>query len=493
MRTFGRSCIVLAATLMASCVDDDDASGPSSVVETVSVIPGAFSMIVGDTVRLTSIARGEVGNPIAGVPVVWESSSASVLTVSSTGLVTAVGAGAANITATVDGKAGIASVAVSPRFPPAAFASVTAGGAHTCGLTASGTAYCWGRDESGQLGVPAPLTLCLPEEGGFPCGLVPFLVDGGISFSQLTAGESHTCGLTSDGSAWCWGNNAHGQLGDDSFASRHAPVAVATSLKFVSIEAGIAHTCGLTSAGAAWCWGWNDSGQLGDGTTERRSTPVQVAVPAGVTFQQLAPGGGAYRDFTCGLAGSGTTYCWGSNARGQLGRGTQDFDPHPSPAPLSGNLTFTSIAAGFGNQACGLTSAGSAYCWGGNGAGELGDGSVGDSFQPVAVSGGIAFQKLAIGGNIEAGITCGLTSAGAAHCWGYNTFGSLGDGTTVSRRTPVAVTGGWQFESISVGMLHACARTVSGTLYCWGSGRTGQCGINYATMSPVPVKVSGQP
>jgi len=493
-RTFGCSCVLLAAILTASCDGDDDALGPSSVVETVAVIPGVFSMIVGDTLRLVSIARGDIGNPIAGRPIAWETSSPNVVTVSETGLVKALGAGAANINATIEGVVGTATVMVSPKFDNAAFASVTAGGAHTCAVTATGTAHCWGRDESGQLGVPPPLTICLPDEGGFPCGLVPFPVAGGLSFAQLTAGDAHTCGLTSNGSAWCWGNNAYGQLGDSSFTSRNAPVAVSTGVKFASIEAGDSHTCGLTSGGAAWCWGRNNSGQLGDGTTApSRSTPVAVVMPVGATFQQIAPGGSDSRGFTCGVTTSGTTYCWGSNARGQLGQGTRDFTRHPLPAPVSGGLAFTLLATGLGDHACGLTVAGAAYCWGGNSDGALGDGSTIDSFLPLAVSGGLSFQKLATGGNEELGLTCGLTTTAAAYCWGENGVGTVGDGSTSGRRTPVAVAGGRQFESITMGFRHVCARTTSGTVYCWGSGRIGQLGANSTSSSALPVKVAGQP
>src|SRR4030095_9819368 len=374
-------------------------------------------------------------------PIAWETSSPNVVTVSKTGLVTALGAGAANINATIEGVVGTATVTVSPKFDNAVFASITAGGAHTCAVTATGTAHCWGRDERGQLGVPPPLTICLPDEGGFPCVLVPFPVAGGLSFAQLTAGDAHTCGLTSDGSAWCWGNNDYGQLGDSSFTSRNAPVAVSTGVKFASIEAGDAHTCGLTSGGAVWCWGRNSSGQLGDGTTTSRRTPVPVAMPPGVTFKQVAPGGTDFRDFTCALAPSGTTYCWGSNARGQLGRGTQDSNPHPQAQPVSGNLVFTVIDPGLGQRACGLTVAGAAYCWGGNSDGALGDGSTTDSFLPLAVSGGLSFQKLATGGNESIGLTCGLTTTAAAYCWGENDVGTVGDGSTSVRRTPVAVAG----------------------------------------------------
>lgn len=493
-RGFGFLHLVLALLFVASC-NDDDMTNPSSIVETVAVVPGAFSLVVGDTLRLTTIARGDIGNPLVGRPVVWGTSSPSVATVSETGLVTAMAAGAVNISATIEGKVGTATVTVSPHFATATFASVTAGGAHTCGLTSSGVAYCWGRDESGQLGVPPPVTTCLNP--ALACGLVPYPVDGGLRFDRLSAGGAHTCGLTSDGSAWCWGDNAFGQLGDGSLTDRSAPVAVTTAERFARIVAGHAHTCALTSGGAAWCWGENQRGELGDGTTQRRLTPVQVAVPAGIAFQQIAPGADDFRGFTCGLASTGTAWCWGINDRGQLGRGNRDLslNPHPQPEPVSGALVFATLVAGFADHVCGLTAAGAAYCWGGGTSGQLGDGLTVDSWLPLALPGGMSFVQLVSAGQSgDFAFTCGLTSSGAAYCWGSNLYGNIGDGTTSGQRTrPVAVTGGHQFASLSGGFTHACGRTIGGVVYCWGSGRVGQLGINYSTMSGLPVKVSGQP
>jgi alpha-tubulin suppressor-like RCC1 family protein len=492
-RISGCSHLVLALLLMASC--SDDSVSPSSVVETVAVIPGVFSLLAGDTLRLTTIARGDIGNPLVGRPVVWETSSSSIATVSETGLVTGVGAGAAHITATIEGKVGTTEVTVSPRFATAAFASVTAGGAHTCALTSSGVAYCWGRGESGQLGVPPPVTTCLDPP--VACALVPFLVDGGLKFERLSAGGEHTCGLTSDGSAWCWGSNSYGQLGDGSQDSRNAPVAVATAERFTQIASGYGHTCAVTSAGAAWCWGENSRGELGDGTALRRLAPVRVAAPAGVAFKQIAPAADYFRGFTCGLATTGTAWCWGANDRGQLGRGSRDLflNPHPEPEPVSGSLVFASLVAGFGDHVCGLTAAGAAYCWGGGSDGQLGDGLRLDSWLPLALPGGMTFVQLVSAGQSGDGaFTCGLTSGGAAHCWGSNNSGMVGDGTIGGQRTrPVAVTGGHQFASLSGGWVHACGRTIGGVVYCWGSSRVGQLGINYTTTIGTPVKVMGQP
>jgi alpha-tubulin suppressor-like RCC1 family protein len=485
---------VLALLFLASC-DGEELSGPSSIVETVAVIPGVFSMVVDDTIRLTIIARGDIGNPLVGRPVVWETSSASVATVSASGLVTAVGTGAVNINATVEGKVGTATITVSPHFATEAFASVTAGGAHSCALTTNGVAYCWGRGESGQLGVPPPVTTCLSPP--LACALVPFPVAGGLKFERLSAGGAYTCGLTSDGTAWCWGSNSFGQLGDGTQTTRNAPVAVATTERFTRIAAGQAHTCALTVSGAAWCWGANTRGELGDGTTQRRTSPVQVVAPDGVAFQQIASGADDFRGFTCGLASTGTAWCWGANDRGQLGRGNRDLSlsAHPQPAPVSGSLVFATLVAGFADHVCGLTAAGAAYCWGAGSYGQLGDGLTVDSWLPLALPGGMSFvQVLPAGPSGDGGFTCGLTSSGAAYCWGSNTNATVGDGTTGGQRTrPVAVTGSHQFASLSAGMGHVCGRTVGGVVYCWGSGRAGQLGTNYTSVSAQPVKVIGQP
>ena len=105
-----------------------------------------------------------------------------------------------------------------------AFGSVFAGGAHTCALTATGAAYCWGRGESGQLGVPPPTTTCMTDAGAYPCSKIPVQTAGGLIFTKLAGGGAHTCGLTGDGSAYCWGKNDRGQLGDNSTTNRNAPV-----------------------------------------------------------------------------------------------------------------------------------------------------------------------------------------------------------------------------------------------------------------------------
>jgi alpha-tubulin suppressor-like RCC1 family protein len=159
------------------------------------------------------------------------------------------------------------------------FVSLAAGAYHICGLTTAGGAYCWGWNYFGQLGTttntgtdspnPTPTAVSLPN---------------GVTFVSIEAGVYHTCGLTSAGAAYCWGNSGNGQLGDGTTTGSSAPVAVSApeGVTFARLAAGSYHTCGVTSAGAAYCWGFNDYGQLGDGTTTSRATPT--AVTAGLTF-----------------------------------------------------------------------------------------------------------------------------------------------------------------------------------------------------------------
>jgi alpha-tubulin suppressor-like RCC1 family protein len=143
---------------------------------------------------------------------------------------------------------------------------------HACALTPAGAAWCWGGNTAGQRG-----------DSTITGGATPGPVSGGLAFRLLSAGTAHTCGLTADGSAWCWGSNADGRLGSTPGAESCAglpcsttPVAVSGGLRFVTISAGGAHTCGIATDGVAYCWGANAAGQLGDGSTASSAAPVRV-------------------------------------------------------------------------------------------------------------------------------------------------------------------------------------------------------------------------
>ncbi len=307
-----------------------------------------------------------------------------------------------------------------------AFTNLAAGSAHTCGL-AMGIAYCWGQNGEGQLG-----------DGTTTDRAEPVAVAGGHMFSSLAGGSNSTCGLTTGGAVYCWGRNANGEAGDGTTDERHVPVAVAGGLTFTSLTKNSQHTCGLTSAGAAYCWGWNVYGQLGDGTATDRTTPV--AVSGGLAFTQLVAG--TY--VTCGIATDGATYCWGEGTHGQLGNSTSlptcwdgyaSWPCQTTPILVDGGLAFSSLVAGNGS-ACGLTSAGAAYCWGYNYYGQVGDGSTTDRWAPTPVAGGHTWASLSSCADFH---VCGVTTTGAAYCWGWNMTAQLGDGTRTDRTTPVAV------------------------------------------------------
>ena len=345
------------------------------------------------------------------------------------------------------------------------FVQISTGDYHTCGLTSRGTAYCWGYNGDGQLGDG---TTTNSEDDG------PQAVIGGLKFASISAGEEHTCGLTSRGTAYCWGANTDGELGDGTTDSsgEDGPQAVIGGLKFASISAGDDHTCGLTTRGTAYCWGDNGNGELGDGTTTDSEDDGPQAVIGGLKFVSLDVG--YYH--TCGLTSRGAAYCWGYNGYGELGDGTTTDSEDDGPQAVIGGLEFASISSGY-LFTCGLTSGGAAYCWGFNDYGQLGDGTTTGSEDdgPQAVIGGLKFASLSADSYYH---TCGLTSRGAAYCWGYNGRGELGDGTTTDSDEdgPQAVIGGLKFASIQTGGYHTCGLTSRGAAYCWGANGDGQLG-----------------
>lgn len=307
----------------------------------------------------------------------------------------------------------------------------------------------------------------------------PVAVSGGLTFASLSSGGLHSCGVTSAGLAHCWGNGAYGQLGNGSLAENHTPVLVTDTLTFDFVSAGVYHTCGVTTTGAAYCWG--DGGNvLGDSSGGTSTTPRRVA--GGHVFASVSAG----YIHSCGVRTDGAAYCWGDGQYGDLGNGS--VSAANAPVPVSGGLTFAAVSAGDAPNSCGLTTGGAAYCWGQNQYGQLGDGSANPlSTTPVPVSGGLTFTAISAGSYHN----CGLTAGGAMYCWGLNRFGQLGDGTTIDRNTPVLVSGGVTFTSVSAGRDHTCGLSSASIVYCWGYNLSGELGDRTTINRSVPVRVSG--
>ena len=253
------------------------------------------------------------------------------------------------------------------------FRIVRAGSWHTCAVTYSNQAYCWGRNVEGQLG----------DSTDAGRRARPVKVVGGHSWRHVVPGGNHTCGVTNSDKGYCWGAAESGQIGDGkTVLQRRWPRAVAGGLSFRQVAAGLAHSCGITYDDRAHCWGSNGDGRIGDGTTTTRWKPV--AVSGGLRFAGISPGGA----HTCAVTTASRAYCWGDNAFGQLGDGTTS--DRRVPAKVAGGLLIDRISAGrgiFDSFSCGLTTGDKGYCWGANAQKQLGDGTTTNRSTPVAVLG----------------------------------------------------------------------------------------------------------
>src|SRR2546426_265740 len=236
-------------------------------VASVTVAPAPATVVVGQTLQLTATTKDANGNVLTGRVVTWETSNTGVATVSPAGLVTGVTPGPATITATSETKSGTAAITVVNLV----FAGISSGGSHTCGVTTSGAAYCWGSNSSGQLGGPPSAACSIDYYGnGVPCSVIPLAVAGGLTFAAVSAGNVHTCGVTTGGAAYCWGDNTQGQLGNGSTASSGTPVPVAGTPTFAAGGPRQFFPCGVDASGGPNRWGVCGRWALGKRNATRR-------------------------------------------------------------------------------------------------------------------------------------------------------------------------------------------------------------------------------
>ncbi len=355
--------------------------------------------------------------------------------------------------------------------------AIALGDAHSCAITSSGAAACWGHNFLGQLGNGSS------EDRPTP-GLVFGLTSG---VQAISAGHAHSCAIASGGGARCWGYNLGGQLGDGTNVTRFTPVHVSgLSSGVLAIQAGVLHSCAVTSSGAMQCWGNNFLGQLGDGSTTNRFTPVQVT---GLDTGVAGLGAGHY--FSCGLMSNGELRCWGSNYYGQLGVGIQ-VSRQLTPTTVTGlGGTALSIAIGR-DHACAVLDNGQARCWGNNDHGQLGNGSLSaprQRLEPVHVSGlGTSVEEIAAG----ADHTCARSASGDVRCWGSNSHGQLGNGQTSRHFVPIQVADlPASVQALAAGGRHSCALASGGDLRCWGDNQSGQLGHAGGPGPHSPLPVSG--
>ncbi len=301
---------------------------------------------------------------------------------------------------------------------------------------------------------------------------------------NLTAGTYHTCARLTDGSAKCWGYNFYGQLGDGTTTAASTPQTVAGlvtgTVTALRLSAGGSHTCARLSDDTVKCWGSGSNGQIGDGTLTTHPTPTSPTLLTKVV--EIAAG----QDFNCARLSDGTVKCWGDNLYGQLGLGTTIDRSVPTALTLT---NVAQVACGTRN-ACARLATGTVMCWGDNLYGQIGDGTTIDRPSPRAVTGVTGATDIAVGSNH----TCALIGSGpgsSVKCWGNNSRGEIGDGTSTQRAIPVTVPLLTNVVELSSGDMHTCARLTDGTLKCWGYNLYGQLGDGTTTQRNTPTVVPG--
>ncbi|GAC56657.1 putative serine/threonine protein kinase [Gordonia hirsuta DSM 44140 = NBRC 16056] len=341
-----------------------------------------------------------------------------------------------------------------------------------CTISQDQELYCWGRNNSGQLG-----------DGSNTQRNTPVKVPGLTNVTAVSTGSyksksdeilGTTCAVA-DGEAYCWGNNNYGEIGDGTETNRDTPTKVAGLDKVATVVQAYGTSCAVTEAEQeVYCWGYGSFGQIGDGTEERSTkAPSKVQGLSGVTALS-----GDGRSF-CAVA-QGKLHCWGDNKHGQLGDGT--VDQRNTPVVVQNLENVESVSVGYstdneeGNQqsACAVAD-GKVYCWG--------------AWENRKVPGEVVGLTDARQVAFDVASACAITEGGELYCWGYNRFGQIGTGDTVKVETPTKVDGLSRVFAVTVGKSTTCARTRDAdteSTYCWGVAHGGNADATTPQKMAIP-------
>lgn len=494
-----RHCILYAVLIVVAiaCSSPAPETTHPPIVAVIALSQSSATLIPPQTITLIATLRDSSGTALTGLTITWSSSAPSVASVNSAGLVTPIAAGSATVTASAGGKSASATITVSvPPAPTIKGFVPNAVVAGSPGLVLAiigsdftpGATVQWngiGRTatyvsstqllvnlSAADIATQGTARIAVAYPGSGIASSTWTLIIGSVTTTVAVGGDA--CALRTDGHAYCWGPS-----GTETFDMRPTATPMPGPVTFKQITNGFSHSCAIGADDAAYCWGAGEEGQLG---VYPGSSAVPVAVSGGVSFSVLSAG----NQSTCGLTKTGAAYCWGAI----IDDGSIGPVHYWTPFPLPGGLTFVRLSLGHtvgdgrtpgpGIQACALTAAGKAYCWGGGTA---------DSYQPVAVPGNLTFIDIAssldgghhdyFGLDVYAGKVCGITVSGTAYCWGRGS------------QTPVAVPGGQIFQSISAGEAHTCGVTTAGEIWCWGEGSSGRLGNGALDDERTPVAIGG--
>jgi len=448
-----RGCFVWLSLVLGGCNDLAESPERTVSVQQPPAAPWPQELFVRDTSVLALEVTDDQGVRVTGLHVAWQSSDEDVVETRAIPPATTSHEdsllaqlriqivthrrGDAEISARVE-QPGLAVALISQVVRvKERWSLVSAGGDHTCGLTIDHAAYCWG---SGLLG-----------NGFSGVSLIPTRVAGDLQFTTLAAGRSFTCGISAEGIGYCWGNNESGELGNGTTSDRFIPAPISSGVTLTSITAGSAYACALSGT-SGYCWGFNTLGQLGDARVDRgfslptpdppfdncapitgdvrcSKTPRQVRNPDEEDGPVLLSAIGPSEEHTCGLLNDGKAICWGQHARW----GNLSLMPSDASIPVPGSLVFGALTSGLFHSCAIEKGANAVHCWGYDTYGQLGNPAAASnvacdtapcSLVPVPVQGAAKFVQVSAGGNT----TCATTEAGDGFCWGSNEFGQLGNG-----------------------------------------------------------------
>ena len=433
---------------------------------------------------------------------------------------------------------GVSSNRLTPAFiaPSWNFTQYAFGEVHTCGILYNGTVYCWGNNGEGERGDNSTLV----GDGGVVVNTPVPVVGDNLTFKWIDAGEDQNCGILTNGSLMCWGENAEHQLGVEGIDRSLYPIFADTSLDgfdrvylskhvgFGFLENGsvVAWGCSITQSsygegtincstkpilvnwdfdyeidtltnpvwnsehycflndGLPYCWGESKGNNGLPFDSRYISFPVKFLLNNTIfnSRDEIFFGGRNY----CLLI-DGNPYCVGNNVFNNLGTGEKK-DVISYPTSILRNFVFDKFFKSV-DVSCGILENGSAMCWGRNDFGQLGDNTTLSRDSPVFIYGNYSFDSLYLAHLAHP--VCGLLQNGTAMCWGRNDFGQLGDNSTIQKEIPTTVYGNYNFSSLDVGRFSVCGILENGTAMCWGRNDFGQLGDNSTIQKEIPTPVYG--